>query len=336
MQPELEAWVSECLLMRIEPSHIMALLQDMGVSNTEAEQTMALIEGQPMFKTASRLVQHMKRLEWQLYVYEQNYKAFESNQGFVDIDRSALDPDWFFTNHYSASRPMVVRNFLGESPALSRWTDTTYLRSHYGQIEVQVKTAPIMESLNLRDLTLPFGEYLDRIEDPEQTKDTIYYLTAYNAPANQTLIEAMMTEIVEPEGCFDPALRQEHSYLWVGPKQTKARFHIDMQNAFLSQVVGVKHVRLVPPHHMHYMYMMDNHFSSEVDTDNFNPYQHQLFNYTQPVDVVLNPSDAVFFPATWWHYVESQSFSISVTMSHFKWPNEYLWFHQRYPQFDKI
>jgi ribosomal protein L16 Arg81 hydroxylase len=52
-----------------------------------------------------------------------------------------------------------------------------------------------------------------------------------------------------------------------------------------------------------------------VDTD-----RYPLFARACLMDVVLEPGDALFLPAGWWHWVRSLSTSISATFSSFAIP----------------
>jgi hypothetical protein len=44
--------------------------------------------------------------------------------------------------------------------------------------------------------------------------------------------------------------------------------------------------------------------------------------------VMLNPGDALFIPLGWWHQVTALDFSVTITHTNFRWPND---FHATYP-----
>ncbi|MCA9789757.1 MAG: cupin-like domain-containing protein [Cyanobacteria bacterium HKST-UBA05] len=337
MKQDLEAWLSECLLLRCDVDEVVDILEQQGIPSQETKSKIDHLLAMPLFKTASRVIRDMKRLEWQMSIYQNNYEILLNEVGFTEIDVTAFDQAMFLERHYIASQPLVIRNFLKGSVALQTWTDREHLKANYGQFQVEVKHGDKLHPEKLEDKYFAFADFLDLIGQPEDIKRYIYYMTAYNATKNQPLVDAMMREIVTPDyGAVDDG-SHECVFLWVGPPMTKARFHIDMKSGLLTQVVGRKRVLLAPPHHIHHMYMMENHFASEIDVDRLDAYRHQLYcQKVQPVEVVLEPGDAVFLPATWWHYVEALDESISLTFANFKWFNDYQWFHQVFPEFDKL
>ena len=39
-------------------------------------------------------------------------------------------------------------------------------------------------------------------------------------------------------------------------------------------------------------------------------------------DVVLEPGEILFVPLAWWHQVKSLDFSVTLTYTNFRWPND--------------
>jgi ribosomal protein L16 Arg81 hydroxylase len=39
-------------------------------------------------------------------------------------------------------------------------------------------------------------------------------------------------------------------------------------------------------------------------------------------DVVLEPGEILFMPLGWWHQVKALDFSVTMTFTNFRWPNE--------------
>ena len=50
--------------------------------------------------------------------------------------------------------------------------------------------------------------------------------------------------------------------------------------------------------------------------------QYPLARDAEMFEVELNAGDALFVPIGWWHQVTSLDFSVTLTYTDFRWPNE--------------
>ncbi|MBB5874415.1 ribosomal protein L16 Arg81 hydroxylase [Allocatelliglobosispora scoriae] len=95
--------------------------------------------------------------------------------------------------------------------------------------------------------------------------------------------------------------------------------HFDNSSVLLCQVLGRKHVKLVPSFERHLVYPRGGTFSS-VDAARPDLDRHPLFAEATVLDVVLEPGQAVFIPVGWWHWVHALDVSATVTFHHFQVP----------------
>jgi hypothetical protein len=132
-------------------------------------------------------------------------------------------------------------------------------------------------------------------------------------------------DVRAPAGIIDPSLKPEMMTLLLGPAGTVTPLHHDNMNILLTQVLGRKHVRLVPSFQRHLMYPRYGTFS-HVDAQAPDPRAFPLYAEADVVEAVLEPGDMVFIPLGWWHWVRALDVSATVSFHHFLVPggNTYL------------
>ena len=97
----------------------------------------------------------------------------------------------------------------------------------------------------------------------------------------------------------------------------------------MLQIQGRKRLLLVAPAETPRLYN-DHHVYSRI-RDLAEPGLVERFPAGEGLDVhqvVLGPGDALFIPLGWWHQVTALDFSVTITHTNFRWPND---FHQSYP-----
>ena len=109
---------------------------------------------------------------------------------------------------------------------------------------------------------------------------------------------------------------------WIGPKSSITGFHADWAENINVQIRGKKIFYIVSPEYNKNMYPSETYerFSSasRVDLKNFDIEKFPLFDKSIIIKVELNPSDAIYLPRGWWHYVESLEPSINVSVHFWK------------------
>ncbi|MGW0434342.1 cupin-like domain-containing protein [Micromonospora sp. NPDC003197] len=135
-----------------------------------------------------------------------------------------------------------------------------------------------------------------------------------------------LSEDIRPvPGIIDPALLPETVTLLLGPAGTVTGLHHDNMNILLCQVMGRKHVRLVPSYQRARVYPRGGTYS-HVDAAQPDLDQHPAYGQATVLEGVLQPGDALLVPAGWWHWVRALDVSATVSLHHFQVPagNHYL------------
>jgi Cupin-like domain len=100
-----------------------------------------------------------------------------------------------------------------------------------------------------------------------------------------------------------------YSTLYIGPKGTGTSLHIDNRNtsAWLAVLSGRKRFIFFSPDQESFLY------DGAVDALNPDLERFPLYAKAQPVEVILEAGDLVYFPSKWWHQVENLEDSIALS-----------------------
>src|SRR5262249_39505442 len=150
-----------------------------------------------------------------------------------------------------------------------------------------------------------------------------------NAAANAAALSGLEADL----GFLDNILSREgdgaHGMMWIGPGGTFTPLHHDLTNNLLLQIVGAKEVLLAAPGETPRLYN-DRHVFSRIRdlTEPGLVETYPKLNGLVVHRVRMNPGDALFIPLGWWHQVKALDFSVTITHTNFRWPND---FHATYP-----
>lgn len=245
--------------------------------------------------------------------------------------KTNVSADEFRDRHYAANWPVLLAGAVADWPAVRRWSPA-YLKAAVGAQPVQVQVGRTSDPDFERNManhaaTLSFDAFIDRIVQPDAGNDT--YLTAYNSAANSAALSVLHSDL----GFLDAYLSRDdprpHGMMWVGPKGSFTPLHHDLTNNLLLQLVGRKVVLMAAPGETPRLYN-DHHVYSRV-RDLAAPGVLARFPKLDGIRIhraLLGPGDALFIPLGWWHQVTSLDFSVTITHTNFRWPND---FHASHP-----
>lgn len=236
-----------------------------------------------------------------------------------------LGPEEFLDHYYAPGRPVVLCGELDCWPALSKWTPD-YLKGVVGDAEIEYQGCrsrnPDFElHKDTHRQTMPFDRFIDMICSDQAPNDA--YITAYNAARNRSALSVLRGDL----GLLDKYLSSDGDHpggmMWIGPKGTFTPLHHDLTNNLILQIAGRKRVILAAPGETPKLYN-DHHVFSRIKDlegadftlDNF-PKSANLATHT----IELQPGEALFIPVGWWHQIRSLDFSVTITHTNFRWPN---------------
>lgn len=260
----------------------------------------------------------LKRREWILDVMEKQ-RALSARTAAIPRVRG-LSPEEFLDLHYAPGRPVVIEREIASWPALRRWTPD-YLRRKVGAAPVEFQAGraanPDFEiDANRHKKVLPFGAYMDLIAGGSGND---YYVTANNSAANRAALAPLERDL----GYLEKYLTRAHGMMWIGPAGTFTPLHFDLTNNLIAQIVGRKRVILLPPSESARLHHGRHVFSDVRDIED----EARLALYpsaraARRFVVDLGPGDLLYSPIGWWHQVRALDFSVTMTCTNFRWPNE--------------
>lgn len=111
---------------------------------------------------------------------------------------------------------------------------------------------------------------------------------------------------------------------WIGPAGSFTQLHHDLTNNPLLQIQRRKRLLLIAPSETPRLYN-DHHVYSRI-RDLAEPGLVERFSALEGLNlhqVVLGPGEALFIPLGWWRQVAALDFSVTLTHTNFRWPNDF-------------
>jgi hypothetical protein len=240
--------------------------------------------------------------------------------------RAGLSAEEFLERYYAVARPVILVGEMDGWPALAKWTPD-YLKAAVGSavIEFQGGRAanPKFEMEKDRHRgEAPFDVFIDAIVQSGPGNDA--YITAYNSERNRQALAPLAGDL----GYLDKFLSRDvpwpHGMPWIGPAGTVTSLHHDLTNNFIAQLVGRKSLKVLPASEVGRLYNHPHVFSeiSDLEAPDLDAERYPRLPGAKIYDLTLEPGEILFMPLAWWHQVKALDFSVTLTYTNFRWPND--------------
>ena len=98
----------------------------------------------------------------------------------------------------------------------------------------------------------------------------------------------------------------------------------DLTNKLIAQVAGRKRLLVLPASEVGKLYNHLGVFSeiSDLEDPSLTLARFPRLEHARFTEVTLMPGEMIFMPLAWWHQVRAIDFSVSITYTNFRWPND--------------
>jgi lysine-specific demethylase 8 len=202
--------------------------------------------------------------------------------------------------------PLLASGLVDHWPARSWSFDS--LRARVGGLPVEVLCELPRKSGVLKgrhERTMRFSDFLDAALDDDRAPCYLAYKRAAE------LLRGYESELDFPSITGDRG--PTDTRLWIGSSNTCSGLHSDLKDNVFLQVRGRKRVFLVPFADSHLVYPFpDNLVNSQVEPERVDWDRFPRFRRARVLECIVAPGDLLFIPRGWWHYLRSETPSISV------------------------
>jgi hypothetical protein len=248
----------------------------------------------------------------------------------------------FREKYVDRNRPCLLTGAIKHWPAYSRWSNTQYLKEKTSNVVFTSRNYPksefkpyLKKILRNKVTTLDeshyqqisFHDFLEKVANESEPCVISTMGIAPNRPLGE-LSEDIKGFTFLPDAVSSRWYPPCRAYLY---RQSYTDWHFHpTDETLLAQVVGAKEVLLIPPNEdssdILWNIVATKGYLFDIDSREF-----PEFLNIKPYKVVIEPSDALYIPAYWWHVVESveDKFGASVAVT-FKTP-DHLFSDLSYP-----
>ena len=316
-------WAVENSLLGVPPDTLVDALTRKGVAQDDAQTLITNLDRLPGYKAAHKIAQQYLKLQSVTALAQQ---LTEQNTLHNYVPRvSGLTREKFFTDVWLRNRPVIITDFLANSPAYKNWT-FDHLEERFGDSQVEVQTKRDADadyeynSRNHKEKML-MREFVQRIKTSGPTND--FYMTCNNKSTSTSRLGELLGELTGLPDYITGVTPDTHACnFWIGPKGTHTPLHHDVCIIIHAHFRGRKRWQLIHPNYTPNVYN-SRHVFSDVDIRNIDYDRYPMMRDVPILDVVVEEGEALFVPLSWWHAVTSLSPCISMTFTGFPFPNHW-------------
>jgi hypothetical protein len=265
----------------------------------------------------------LQKREWLLETLERQRAL--SSQGAGIERRAGLGSAEFLDRYYAANRPVILTGEMADWPALAKWTPE-YLKRAVGPKTINVqrdrRSGGFETSADADRREMSFDRFVDLVSRPGIAGDAC--LTATGSARNTEALSMLHPDLGFPDKFLSRDAAQGDGILRIEPAGMLAPLQHDLANKLIAQVTGRQRLLVLPASEVGKLYNHRHVFSEISDLEDpaltlarFPRLEHARFT-----EVTLMPGEMIFMPLAWWHQVRSIDFSVSITYTNFRWPND--------------
>lgn len=317
-------WIASNLMKGGSPLGVQKVLRKQGYSPIDIATEIQLATEHPYVQAGQEIFHTLNKRNWLLKSCDTLAALDPRYSTQVEIIETPSF-EVFVRDYYSKHLPVVLTKGIQNWKALEKW-NPEYLLQQYGDKEIEVQfdrdKDPLFErNSGKHKKCLLMRDFVGMVNSGGDSNN--YYMTANNTKNSLNSIESLFDDL----GDFGDGYRKQDdlkagTFFWFGPKGTFTPTHHDLTNNMLVQIMGRKKVTLIPAWQVPWLYN-DKGVFSVADFTKFDEKRHPLMKNITPMEVVIEPSDALFIPIGWWHCVESLDVSISISFTNFNAPNQF-------------
>jgi len=316
-------WALENSLMGVPDDDLVSALISKGVADDTAKELIAKLDRLPGYNAAHNIAQQYLKLRSVVTLQQQLLEQDDLHNYVPRV--SGLTHDTFFTDVWLRNRPVVITDFLENSPAYKNWT-FDHLEERFGDETVEIQTKREADadyeynSVAHREPML-MRDFVQRIKNAGTTND--FYMTCNNKSASKSRLGELLGELTGlPDYVTEIDPNAGTCNFWIGPQGTHTPLHHDICIIIHAHFYGSKRWQLIPPAYTPNVYN-SRHVFSDVDIRNLDYDRFPTMRNVPILDVVVEAGEALFVPLSWWHSVTSLSPCISMTFTGFPFPNSW-------------
>lgn len=231
----------------------------------------------------------------------------------LPIDRvENITREEFQEKYMKPQKPVIIRNFFGkDAPLYKKWTFDFFQRE-LGHIDVgifddEANKNKADRSYKAPDFYMKFGEYLDLVQEGPTQKRIFLFNVFKHKPE--------LFNDFEFPNLTDKFLKK-HPFVFFGGKGSVTRIHhdMDLNNVFLTELIGKKRVLLFSPEYSRLLYRFPFNVHTSIDPTKPDYEKYPGLDKVRGYDLTIESGDTLFMPSEYWHHIEYEAGSMGIAV----------------------